>query len=84
MDPTEKELMTEKVGKIKDIILANFTGTNIQRLKLHYQILRLDHKKWFGKMASKHINRALKDLMDDGKVTLTGAPSSDDTFIHVL
>jgi hypothetical protein len=84
--PTEEEIFTDKVNRLQDEIRIYFGGQTLKRADLHYKILCIDNKKWFGKFAGKHLTKALDGLQKESipKIRGGGPLSRDDTLITVI
>jgi three-Cys-motif partner protein len=71
-DPTEEEIFESKVEQIRNDIINSCEGKTISRNDIYLLILH----KWFGRMAGKHLTRALNDLIESGYIlNNTGAVS---------
>lgn len=83
LDPSAEEIFAEKVSRLKDQVQRKFLGQTITRSDLHYQLLCMDSKYWFGRMGRTHLTRVLEDLKGGLKpaITCDGPISTDSTRI---
>lgn len=79
--PTEQQILQSKVDDLKPLILG--LASKICTVEQLRYCLIQENKKLFGKIRQTHITKALTQLRDDGKITLTGAPSKDDSSVMV-
>ena len=81
LDPTPEEILIEKISLLKTQIQKHFFGQTLFRSDLHYQLLCIDNKYWFGRIGSTHLTKVLEELKSEAKlVILNNAPlSKDDT-----
>ena len=75
MVPPKEEIFREKVRRVKDDLVQRFGGQTVSRLSLHAGLLG----DWFGRIKSKHLTQALKELEETGSVTRDGPRSKDAT-----
>jgi three-Cys-motif partner protein len=80
---TAEQVFDEKVRILKKLILLLPKHNPKSRANLHYELL-VYNKKWFGKIRGKHITRALKELVDEKKITCNGAISNNESVITIL
>ena len=62
--PTEDEVFTMLVNKLKQDIWQEFQGWKASRIQIHETMLC----KWFGRVSGTHFTRAFKELEDEGKI----------------
>jgi len=78
LEPSEDEVMRQKVDKLKSDIGQACKGKQLTRQEIHALLLTT----WFGQIKNSHVTHALKQMSDpkDGRITRSsGAISKDDT-----
>lgn len=79
LEPSESEVMQQKVDELKHEIWQVCKGKQLTRQEIHASLL----EKWFGQIKNPHVTHALKQMSEpkDGRVLRsTGAISKDDTI----
>ncbi len=71
--PTEEQIFSDKVERLKEDIWASAKGKVLSRDKVYMSIL----SKWFGRIKGKHMNTALRFLKEDGRVYKIDGTVSD-------
>jgi len=82
---TEKQVLEDKVKKLKDAILKLPKNKPFTREDLHFEFMAQD-KSWFGKIGRKHLTQSLKELLSEAspKIQSVGTPGNDDSIITIL
>jgi three-Cys-motif partner protein len=81
--PTPDQLLLTKIDIIKPLILSYIYKGELTVAEIHYALLR-NNPELFGRFRRKHITRALKELMEELKICLSGAPSNDETKVIAI
>jgi three-Cys-motif partner protein len=82
---TEEQLFERKVQQLKQAITGLSKNTPFTRTALHYELMLKD-KKWFGKIRTRHLTKALRELISENppKVAAKGAPGNYDSVFIIL
>jgi three-Cys-motif partner protein len=84
IEPTELEIVADKVCRLKQDILDILQECNGKELSRQNICIQLFKKGWFGEVKSAHINKALKELKASDRVEATGSISNDRTIFKFL
>ena len=79
--PTAEQILQSKVDDLKPLILILVSKLCTVH-QLRYSLIQ-KYKRLFGKIRQTHITTALTQMRDEGKITLTGAPSKGETNVIV-
>ncbi len=84
VDPTREEIHQSKVNWLKSQIPELVSKKGVLKVReLRYAIIQ-EHEDKFGKFRQKHLTDALTQLKRMQTISLTGAPSCDDTFVSLV
>jgi len=85
MEPTQEEIFSDKVSRLKDKIVLLSKKQPLKRTYLHYKLLCYD-KNLFGKIGRKHLTQALKELLNENppRIVCNGTPGSDQATITLI